>query len=119
MSEIGTADSLKEKGNEAYKKGRYDTAIHFYTESLQKQESAAWYILSMTIECIVTRIAPLHTSSYNSSPRQKWMLPKPSISIPCSQKRGCVEVFAEFTEKRTKTQWQICDVYGAAFGWIW
>lgn len=42
MSEVITADSLKEKGNEAYKKGQYETSIHYYTESLKKQESAAW-----------------------------------------------------------------------------
>ena len=42
MSEPRTADNLKEKGNEAFKKRDYETAIDFYTQSIALEPSAAW-----------------------------------------------------------------------------
>lgn len=43
MSEAVTAESLKERGNEAFKKRDYATAVDFYSRSLSIEPSAAWY----------------------------------------------------------------------------
>lgn len=42
MSEPITAESLKEKGNETFKKRDYETAIDFYSKSIAIEPSAAW-----------------------------------------------------------------------------
>ena len=42
MSDQLSAESLKDKGNEAYKKRDYEKAIEWYTQSLHVQPTAAW-----------------------------------------------------------------------------
>ena len=45
MSIQQTATALREAGNECYKKRDYEGAIERYTESLKKEETAAWYLV--------------------------------------------------------------------------
>lgn len=42
MSQNSSAESLKEQGNEFYKKKDYEKAVSFYSQSIEVQETAAW-----------------------------------------------------------------------------
>ena len=43
MSTQSRATSLREAGNERFKKRDYEGAIDFYSQSLKVEETAAWY----------------------------------------------------------------------------
>ena len=45
MSIQQTATALREAGNECYKQRDYEGAIERSTESLKKEETAAWYLV--------------------------------------------------------------------------
>ena len=49
MNDNSSAESLKEKGNEYYKKRDYERAVSLYSQSLQKQETAAWYFMNYIV----------------------------------------------------------------------
>ena len=42
MNDQLSAELLKDKGNEAYKKRDFEKAIEWYTQSLNVQPTAAW-----------------------------------------------------------------------------
>ena len=45
LKNIFSAEILKEQGNEYYKKRDYERAVSLYTQSIEIQETAAWYII--------------------------------------------------------------------------
>ena len=52
MSNKSRATSLREAGNERFKKHDYEGAVDFYSQSLKVEETAAWYYALHSNHCV-------------------------------------------------------------------